>query len=206
MIGDKRELKWYPALMANPDNFEQDVLPWMGGLYAMAWRTTGNSADAEDLVQDTLLKAYRSYKSFATDTNLRAWLFRIMTNTYISAYRKRQRGPQQIDIEQEDLEDRLEGENQALSSLGFTTSAERAALDKLVDQEIQQALDQLAEKYRLPVILSALGFSYSEMSDLLGVPLGTVMSRLHRGRTNLSEKLGDYVQRHRLLSDASPGS
>jgi RNA polymerase sigma-70 factor (ECF subfamily) len=160
-------------------------------LYSAALRMTRNSADAEDLVQETYLKAYRSFGSFETGTNLRAWLFRILTNTFINTYRAKQRRPIESDLgEIEDLY-----MYRRLPSLGTTRSAEDQLFDLFTDDEVKEALESLPENFRMPVLLADVeGFSYKEIAEMLDVPIGTVMSRLHRGRKGMQKRLWDYAE------------
>ncbi len=172
--------------------FQQDALPLLDSLYAGALRMTRNPQDAEDLVQETMLRAYRAFDRFEAGTNLKAWLFRIMTNAYINTYRKKQREPikvSQDDVEEFDLYQELKNHD-----IAYTRSAENVVLDQLVDSDIIQALDDLPEQFRLAVILSDVeDFSYAEMAEIMDVPIGTVMSRLHRGRKALQKRLMDLA-------------
>jgi RNA polymerase sigma-70 factor, ECF subfamily len=173
--------------------FQRDALPLLDSLYAGALRMTRNPADAEDLVQETMLRAYRSFDRFEPGTNLKAWLFRIMTNAYINTYRKRQREPQKVsqdDIEDFDLYQELKNHDPA-----FTATPETIVLDNLLDSDIIQAIDDLPDQFRMAVLLSDLeGFSYAEMAEIMDVPMGTVMSRLHRGRKALQKRLLDLAK------------
>ena len=168
------------------ERFEREALPFMSELYAAAVRMTRNPADAEDLLQETYLRAYRAFASFQEGTNLRAWLYRILTNAFINTYRKRQREPQTVsDDELEDwyLYDKL-GMDAA------EASAEATVLENLPDQDVQDALASLPEQFRLAVLLADVeGFSYKEIAQILDIPIGTVMSRLHRGRRALEKRL-----------------
>jgi RNA polymerase sigma-70 factor (ECF subfamily) len=173
--------------MADQADFESDAMQYAPQLYSAALRMTRNPADAEDVVQETFLKAYRAYDSFTEGTNLKAWLYRILTNTYINKYRKKQRRPNEVELgELQDLYlyKRL-GEHS-----GAQVSAESEALDMFVDEDIIEALESLPENFRLPVLYADVeGFSYKEIADILDIPIGTVMSRLHRGRKALQRKL-----------------
>jgi len=157
---------------------------------------TRNPADAEDLLQETFLKAYRAYDRFEDGTNLRAWLFRILTNTYISTYRTKQREPIVEDMgEVEDLY-----LYRRLAATGMSRSAEDAALERLTAPEVLEALDNLPEQFRLAVLLSDVEqFSYKEIAEITDVPIGTVMSRIHRGRKSLQEALAQYAAQEGLL-------
>jgi RNA polymerase sigma-70 factor, ECF subfamily len=173
------------------DRFERDALVFMDQLYAAALRYTKNPEDARDLVQDTYLKAFNSFHQFEEGTNLRAWLYRVLTTTFINTYRKDQRRPQ---IASGELEDWQLAEAQShTSDLG--KSAEVEALENLPDSDIKRALQEIPEEFRIAVYLADVeGFSYKEIADIVEVPAGTVMSRLHRGRKLLRDKLADYAK------------
>jgi RNA polymerase sigma-70 factor, ECF subfamily len=178
--------------------FEAEALPLLDGIYSAAHRMTRNAADAEDLVQETYLRAFRSFHQFQQGTNLRAWLFRILTNTFINSYRKRQREPQTISEDQ--LEDWYLYSKMA--SAGMEPSAETAVIESLPDEEVQEALSSLPEQFRIAVVLADVeGFSYKEIAEITGVPIGTVMSRLHRGRKALENRLWDVVRERGLVRD-----
>src|SRR5215213_2966111 len=181
--------------------FETDALQYLAQLYAGALRMTRNPADAEDIVQETYAKAYASFHQFTPGTNLKAWLYRILTNTYINSYRKRQREPQLSDGE--NVEDWQLARAESHTSSGLM-SAEMVALENLPDTDVKGALQQLAPDFRLAVYLADVeGFSYKEIAEIMGTPIGTVMSRLNRGRNSLRTFLGDYAKERGLMREAS---
>jgi RNA polymerase sigma-70 factor, ECF subfamily len=179
------------------ERFERDVLPLLPSLYGAALRMTRNPSDAEDLVQDTYLRAFRGFAGFQEGTNLKAWLYRILTNSFINTYRKKQRQPQTVegpdDIEEWYLFDRLGSRN-------VESSAEDEVLDSLPDEDVKQALESLPENFRLPVLLADVeGFSYKEIAEIMETPIGTVMSRLHRGRKALEKALWETARQRGLV-------
>ncbi|MGI8773416.1 MAG: sigma-70 family RNA polymerase sigma factor [Actinomycetota bacterium] len=194
--------------MANPtpvdlteeekERFQAEALPILDSLYAGALRMTRKPADAEDLVQETMMRAYRAFHRFEPGTNLKAWLFRIMTNAYINTYRKKQREPQKVsqdEVEEFDLYRELRDHDPNLS-----ITPETIVLDSLVDSDIIEAIDDLPEQFRLAVVLSDVeGFSYAEMAEIMDVPLGTVMSRLHRGRKALQKRLWEVARERGIV-------
>ena len=179
--------------MADSARFEDDVMPLLPQLYSAALRLTRNPADAEDVLQETLLRAFRGYGGFKAGTNLRAWLYRILTNTFINRYRQQSRQP--VEVELGELEDlylyRRLGEES-----GAARSAEEEALERFVDEDVRAAVESLPENFRIPVLLADVeGFSYKEIAKIMGVPIGTVMSRLHRGRKALEKAVWDITER-----------
>jgi RNA polymerase sigma-70 factor, ECF subfamily len=187
--------------MADQANFERDALQYSRQLYSAAMRMARNPADAEDLVQETYLKAYRAYHTFEEGTNLKAWLYRILTNTYINKYRKDSRRPNEVDIgEVEDLYlyRRLGSEDTAEAA----RTTEDRVLDGLVESDIKAAVEELPETFRMPVLLADLeGFSYKEIADILDIPIGTVMSRLHRGRKAMQKRLWEFAKQRGLVPE-----
>ncbi len=192
----------YPDSVADPATFADDAMPFMNQLFATAMRMTRNRADAEDLIQETFLKGYRAYERFEAGTNLRAWLFRILTNNYINTYRKKQRRPIESDLSNVQdlyLYRRLGGD--ASAELG--RSAEDALFEQITDSTILEALDALPEQYRMAVLLADVeGFAYKEIAEILDIPIGTVMSRLHRGRKKLQVELYEFGRERGLIRDA----
>lgn len=188
-------------VMADQRDFAQQAMQYAPQLYSAAVRMTRSKADAEDLVQETYLRAYRGYSNFTEGTNLRAWLFRILTNTFINTYRAKQRRPIESDLG--DIEDLYM--YRRLPSLGTTRSAEDQLFDLFTDDEVKEALESLPENFRMPVLLADVeGFSYKEIAEMLDVPIGTVMSRLHRGRKGMQKRLWDYAEARGLAHPDAP--
>jgi len=187
--------------MADQATFADQAMEFMPALYTAALRMTRNAAEAEDLVQETYLKAYRAFGSFEQGTNLKAWLYKILTNTFINAYRSRRRRPEQTEIE--DVEDlylyrRLGG----LEGATAGRSAEEEVLDHFTDSDVKEALESLPETFRMAVLLADVeGFSYREIADIMEIPIGTVMSRLHRGRRALQKALLEFGMERGLVGD-----
>ncbi len=183
--------------MADRSEFAQQAMQYAPQLYSAGVRMTRNGADAEDLVQETYLRAYRSYATFTEGTNLRAWLFRILTNTFINSYRAKQRRVQETELN--DVEDlylyrRISGMDVA------SLSAEDTLFDLFTDDEVKDALEALPESFRLPVLLADVeDFSYKEIAEMLEIPIGTVMSRLHRGRKAMHKALVEFATERGLL-------
>lgn len=192
--------------MADQSTFAAQAMQYAPQLYSAALRMTRNSADAEDLVQETFLKAYRSFRTYEEGSNLRAWLYRILTNTFINTYRAKQRRPMETDLD--DVEDlylyrRLGSMETALAA----RSAEDTMFELFTDDEVKTALEDLPENFRLPVLLADVeGFSYKEIAEMLEIPIGTVMSRLHRGRKAMQKALFEFARARGLVSDPEPAT
>jgi RNA polymerase sigma-70 factor, ECF subfamily len=191
--------------MADQARFADQAMDLMPSLYAAALRMTRNRADAEDLVQETYLRAYRGFAGFQEGTNLKAWLYRILTNTYINSYRARKRRPDETELDEvEDLY--LYRRIGGLEAAMVGRSAEDELLDRFTDTEVKEAVEELPENFRLAVLLADVeGFSYKEIAEILDIPIGTVMSRLHRGRKALQKRLYEFALQRNLASP-SPGS
>ena len=193
--------------MADQARFAELAMEYMGSLYSAALRMTRNPSDAEGLVQETYLKAYRAFGSFEEGTNLKAWLYRILTNTFINSYRARRRRPEQTELD--DVEDlylyrRLGG----LEAVSAGRSAEEEVLEHFTEGEVKAAVEALPDQFRMAVLLADVeGFSYKEIAEILDVPIGTVMSRLHRGRRSLQKTLHDFGTARGLVGTAgeAPG-
>jgi len=188
--------------MTTASAFTADAMQFAPQLFSTALRMTRNRADAEDLVQETFVKAWRSFATFQEGTNLRAWLFRIMTNTFINKYNAQQRRPQETELDEVEelfLFRRLGAFDQSK----MTQSAEDQMLEFFTDDEVKKAIEELPEMFRLPVLLSDVdGFSYKEIAEMLDVPIGTVMSRLHRGRKVMQKLLYEYAKERGLIDES----
>jgi RNA polymerase sigma-70 factor (ECF subfamily) len=188
--------------MTAQDDFTKEAMQFAPQLFSTAMRMTRNKSDAEDLVQETFIKAWRSFHTFQTGTNLRAWLYRIMTNTFINKYNSKLRKPTETELDEVEelyLYKRLGSIDQSKLS----SSAEDQMLELFTDDEVKNALEELPETFRLPVLLSDVdGFSYKEIAEMLDIPLGTVMSRLHRGRKLMQKMLYEYAKERGLINES----
>ncbi|UCD94580.1 MAG: sigma-70 family RNA polymerase sigma factor [Candidatus Zixiibacteriota bacterium] len=185
---------------AKRESFEKEALVHLDSLFRTALRMTKNEGDADDLVQETFLKAYRFWDKFEKGTNCRAWLFKIMTNIFINNYRAKAWTPQTIDLEDVD-DDFLFGQ---LSALGPPEDPEKQFFNKVFDDDVKRAVEELPEDFRLVVVLSFLeGFSYQEIADIVDLNIGTVKSRLHRGRKLLQKSLWDYAVKNGFVKEAA---
>ncbi len=191
--------------MADPATFAEQAMPYMSALYAAALRMTRNPSDAEDLVQETYLRAYRGFEGFHEGTNLKAWLYKILTNTFINQYRAKRRRPDQTELD--DVEDfyifrRLGG----IEAADANRTAETEVLEGIPDSEVKEALEAIPEQFRIAVILADVeGFSYKEIAEITDVPIGTVMSRIHRGRRALQKALVEYAVAGGLVGSTEAG-
>ncbi len=184
--------------MADRARFAEQAMQYAPQLYSAALRMTRNRADAEDLVQETFLRGYRSFHTFEEGSNLRAWLFRILTNSFINSYRAKQRRPIETDVD--DVEDLYLYKR--IAAIEASRSAEDQLMDVFTDDEVKAALEALPENFRIPVLLADVeGFSYKEIAEMMDVPVGTVMSRLHRGRKAMQKRLFEYAAAHGLLPE-----
>ena len=182
-------------------DFEAAAMPYLDPLYHAAYHMARNPQDAEDLVQETYLKAYKYYDKFEEGTNLKAWLFKILKNTFINSYRKKQQAPPKADFA--DIEESFE--TIVRDDGGGARTPEEELLEKVLDEDVQQAIEELPHDYRMVVLLADLeGFAYKEIADILEIPVGTVMSRLYRGRRLLEEALLKYAREHGYIRDGEP--
>jgi RNA polymerase sigma-70 factor (ECF subfamily) len=188
--------------MGAREDFTNDAMQYAPQLFATALRMTRNRSDAEDLVQETFLKGWRAFDSYQQGTNLRAWLFRIMTNTFINKYNSQQRRPQETELDEvEELF--LFRRMGAFDQSKMSQSAEDQMLELFTDDEVKNAIESLPETFRIPVLLSDVeGFSYKEIAEMLEVPIGTVMSRLHRGRKAMQKMLYEYAKERGLVDES----
>lgn len=188
--------------MGAREDFTNDAMQYAPQLFATALRMTRNKADAEDLVQETFLKGWRAFDSYQQGTNLRAWLFRIMTNTFINKYNAQQRRPQETELDEvEELF--LFRRMGAFDQSKMNQSAEDQMLELFTDEEVKNAIESLPETFRIPVLLSDVeGFSYKEIAEMIEVPIGTVMSRLHRGRKAMQKMLYEYAKERGLVDES----
>ena len=190
--------------MADQEQFAELAMPYMDALYSAALRMTRNPSDAEDLVQETYLRAYRGFPGFQEGTNLKAWLYKILTNTFINIYRAKKRRPEQVDLD--DTEDfYLYRKLGGLEAVESQRTPETEVLDQMPEAVVKEALEALPEQFRMAVLLADVeGFSYKEIAEITDVPIGTVMSRLHRGRKQLQKRLWDLAVERGLVERASP--
>jgi RNA polymerase sigma-70 factor (ECF subfamily) len=188
-------------VVADRSTFAERAMEYAPQLYSTALRMTRNAADAEDLVQETMMRGYRSFETFTEGTNLRAWLYRILTNAFINRYRSKQRRPMETDLA--DVEDLyLYKRVNTLENAAGSLSAEDQFLDLFTDDEVKSAVEDLPDTFKLPVILADVeGFAYKEIAEMLDIPVGTVMSRLHRGRKAMQKQLYEYAQARGLVDD-----
>ena len=185
--------------MADQEKFAELAMPYMDALYSAALRMTRNPSDAEDLVQETYLRAYRGFPGFQDGTNLKAWLYKILTNTFINIYRAKKRRPEQVDLD--DTEDfYLYRKLGGLEAVESQRTPETEVLDQMPEAVVKDALEALPEQFRMAVLLADVeGFSYKEIAEITDVPIGTVMSRLHRGRKQLQARLWDFAVERGLV-------
>lgn len=195
-VPDQADLDVSETDTERTERFEGEALAYLDQLYGAALRMTRNPSDAEDLVQETFAKAFASFHQFTPGTNLKAWLYRILTNTFINSYRKKQRQPQTSGAEVEDWQ---LARAEAHTSTGLR-SAEMEALDRMPHSAVTDAMNALSPDFRLAVYLADVeGFSYKEIAEIMGTPIGTVMSRLNRGRNQLRASLADFAREHGLI-------
>ena len=180
--------------MADQAQFAELAMPYMSALYSAALRMTRNPADAEDLVQETYLRAYRGFGGFREGTNLKAWLYKILTNTFINTYRAKKRRPDEVDLDDSNEDFFLFRRLGGLEAADANRTPETEVLDSIPDEVVKEALEALPEQFRMAVLLADVeGFSYKEIAEIMDVPIGTVMSRLHRGRKALQKSLWEFA-------------
>jgi len=187
--------------VADQARFADLAMPYMDQLYSAALRMTRNPSDAEDLVQETYLRAFRGFGGFKDGTNLKAWLYKILTNTFINTYRAKKRRPEETEFD--DVEDfAIYGRLRGLEAANASRTPETEVLDAMPDEVVKEALESLPEQFRMAVLLADVeGFSYKEIADIMEVPIGTVMSRLHRGRKQLQQRLWEFARDRGLLPE-----
>ena len=187
--------------MADQARFSELAMPYMDALYSAALRMTRNPADAEDLVQETYLRAYRGFGGFKEGTNIKAWLYKILTNTFINTYRAKKRRPEETEFD-DVAEFSIYGRLGGLEAANAERTPETEVLDAMPDEVVKEALESLPEQFRMAVLLADVeGFSYKEIADIMDVPIGTVMSRLHRGRKQLQRRLWEFARDRGLLPE-----
>ena len=188
--------------MADPAKFADLAMPYMPQLYSAALRMTRNPADAEDLVQETYLKAYRGFGTFREGTNLKAWLYRILTNAYINDYRKAKRRPDEVELD--DLDDLYVYRGLGGDHVHTGRTPEAAVLEQIPEPAVKEALESIPDDFRIAVLLADVeGFQYREIADILDIPIGTVMSRLHRGRKLLQKALWEFAEERGLVPETA---
>jgi RNA polymerase sigma-70 factor (ECF subfamily) len=187
------------------ETFSVDAMQYAPQLFSTALRMTRNRADAEDLMQETFTKAWRAFDSYQQGTNLRAWLFRILTNTYINKYNSQLRKP--VETELDEVEELyLFKRLGAFDQSQLSKSAEDQMLEMFTDDEVKNAIEELPESFRIPLLMSDVeGFSYKEIAEILEIPIGTVMSRLHRGRKAMQKMLYEYAKERGLVNESLIG-
>ena len=181
------------------DPFESEALSFLDALYRTALRMTRSEAEAEDLVQETYIRAFRFRAQFTPGTNLKAWLFRILTNTFINEYRRKAARPDTTELDDVD-ESILYRHMREVSPGSSSPDPEAEVIDNALSSEVKEALEALPEKFRTTLLLDVEGFSYKEIAEMLEIPIGTVMSRLHRGRKILQRRLYDVARERGIVA------